>query len=84
MYSSGMELNGSTWGVTKRAPNDLKPHFSNPLIRLSTGESDKRKAATVAWVLIAKLEADFALIRASGRRFKRTVDDATIAGWLVG
>jgi hypothetical protein len=31
------------------------------------GESDKRKAASIEWELLAKLESEFALIRASGR-----------------
>lgn len=82
MYPPGLELHGSTWRVTKRVPKDLQSHYPNKLIRLSTGESDKRKAASVAWELLAKLESEFTLIRASGSRFKSTVDDSTIE-WLV-
>lgn len=83
MYPPGLELHGSTWRVTKRVPKDLQSHYPKKLIRLSTGESDKRKAASVAWELLAKLESEFTLIRASGSRFKSTVDDETI-DWLVG
>jgi len=83
-YPPGLSLHGNSWRITKRIPTELLPHYNGKKhLRLNTGKSDKREAASVAWQWHAEQEAEFGRLRKTGRREKTSIAPADIQ-WLVG
>lgn len=81
--SPGLSLHGNSWRITKRTPTELLPHYNGKKhLRLNTGKSDKREAASVAWQWHAEQEAEFDRQRKTGRREKTSIAPADIR-WLV-
>ena len=58
-YPPGMELHGSKWRIKKRVPQDLlRKHpdiYPSQFLTLKTDESDRRAAASRAWVWLVTL-----------------------------
>jgi hypothetical protein len=68
-YPPGLSLHGNSWRITRRIPTELLPYYNGKKhLRLNTGKSDKREAASVAWQWHAKQEAEFDRLRRTGRR----------------
>jgi integrase len=73
-YPPGMELHGSGWRITKRIPQELLPHYApKKHLRHQTGEPDKKAAAVLAWRWLADLEEEFARIRQTGSKSRKTI-----------
>ena len=72
-YPPGMEYHGSGWRINKSVPTDLKQHYSTRLLRHQTGESDKKKAANLAWRWLAEREEEFKRLRETGSKFKTSI-----------
>ena len=78
-------------GIAGESPSESPPNCfptttgkntSKKHLRLNTGKSDKREAASVAWQWHAEQEADFDRQRKTGRREKTSIAPADIQ-WLV-
>lgn len=77
----GLSLHGNSWRITKRIPTELLPYYNGKKhLRLNTGKSDKRVAASVAWQWHAKQEAEFDHLRRTGRREKTALPRLTFSG----
>lgn len=76
-YPPGMELHGSKWRIKKRVPQDLLrnyPHlYPKKCLILATKESDRRVAASKAWVWLGKLEEEFQRVRETGSKYERVL-----------
>lgn len=76
-YPPGMELHGSKWRIKKRVPQDLlRKHpdlYPSQFLTLKTDESDRRAAASKAWVWLGTLEEEFLRVRETGSKFKRVL-----------
>ena len=76
-YPPGMELHGSKWRIKKRVPQDLlRKHpdlYPSQFLTLKTDESDRRAAASRAWVWLGTLEEEFTRVRETGSKFKRVL-----------
>ena len=73
-YPPGMELHGSKWRIKKRVPQDLlRKHpdlYPKKCLILVTRESDRRAAASKAWVWLGKLEEEFQRVRETGSKYE--------------
>lgn len=76
-YPPGMEFHGSKWRIKKRVPQDLLrnyPHlYPKKCLILATKESDRRVAASKAWVWLGKLEEEFQRVRETGSKYERVL-----------
>lgn len=76
-YPPGMELHGSKWRIKKRVPQDLlRKHpdlYPKKCLILVTKESDRRAAASKAWVWLGKLEEEFQRVRETGSKYERVL-----------
>ena len=76
-YPPGMELHGSKWRIKKRVPQDLRRKhpdlYPSQFLTLKTDESDRRTAASKAWVWLGTLEEEFQRVRETGSKYKRVL-----------
>lgn len=74
-YPPGMELHGSKWRIKKRVPQDLlRKHpdlYPSKFLILKTNESERRIAASQAWIWLGQLEEEFQRVRETGSKYKR-------------
>lgn len=83
-YPPGLSLHGNSWRITKRIPTELLPYYNGKKhLRLNTGKTDKREAASVAWQWHAEQDAEFDRLRKTGSREKTSIPPSDIQ-WLVG